>query len=585
MISAPAFPSKLNCYSFLVLLLTLILPLSVKSLASTNQEKSDSGLSTSSSFDTSAYEHAVVIGDHMFYVVGDTVWSKDSNGQISYVYEITEDYVSHDWGYYYFLEMLYTENGRLYVVELRLLAEPYYHAYSYQLIEIDIDTAESSIVSSHYYPYGSPSDGYPTINDVVYSYWFDGEEYFVAEGSLVGEELWRLEGIGADRRYQLVGDINPGAESSQPANFYSYGGVLYFTAYKEGVGREVWKLNEGGVPEMVADINPGAESSFSSPDGWYYQGYDQYGVQVFYGFSNNVYFVADHQEFGRELWGSDGTRAGTYLVLDALPGESGFIAYRDTIAPIFMDFQNINTANGFYFRARQFGDQDNSLWISNGTEIGTRKVNAVGSGIIGDFVWLDDDGDGFQDPGERGLAGVEVQLLSCDGALLNKTTTSTSGRYLFGNIVDGSYQVKFLLPDGFEYSPQGVGHYKKDSNADESSGLTRCLPIKGKQVRKAIDAGMVKASPPESLQVIKAIYFSNQKKLWVRVSSTVEPEGTALLTLDAKFKTNSRKLGSVFWRDYAGFYQNRWLKIDKAPEAITITSSSGVSITAEVEIQ
>ena len=34
----------------------------------------------------------------------------------------------------------------------------------------------------------------------------------------------------------------------------------------------------------------------------------------------------------------------------------------------------------------------------------------TGTGAIGDRVWIDADGDGVQDPGEAGLAGVTVQL-------------------------------------------------------------------------------------------------------------------------------------------------------------------------------
>lgn len=49
---------------------------------------------------------------------------------------------------------------------------------------------------------------------------------------------------------------------------------------------------------------------------------------------------------------------------------------------------------------------------------------------IGNRVWTDADGDGVQDPGEGGLAGVTVELYR-DGSLVGTTTTAGDGTYLF----------------------------------------------------------------------------------------------------------------------------------------------------------
>lgn len=51
---------------------------------------------------------------------------------------------------------------------------------------------------------------------------------------------------------------------------------------------------------------------------------------------------------------------------------------------------------------------------------------------IGNRVWQDSDGDGVQDPGEPGLAGVRVELYR-DGQLVGVTTTATGGDYLFND--------------------------------------------------------------------------------------------------------------------------------------------------------
>ncbi|MEZ0483965.1 SdrD B-like domain-containing protein [Fibrella aquatica] len=49
---------------------------------------------------------------------------------------------------------------------------------------------------------------------------------------------------------------------------------------------------------------------------------------------------------------------------------------------------------------------------------------------IGNRVWQDDDRDGEQDPGEKGLAGIRVALYK-DGAQIATTTTNAEGEYYF----------------------------------------------------------------------------------------------------------------------------------------------------------
>ena len=73
----------------------------------------------------------------------------------------------------------------------------------------------------------------------------------------------------------------------------------------------------------------------------------------------------------------------------------------------------------------------------------------VPTGTIGDFVWFDRNGDGVQDAGEPGLAGVTVRLLSpgpdstfgTGDDVLTTTTTDANGAYLFAGVVPGPYRV------------------------------------------------------------------------------------------------------------------------------------------------
>lgn len=80
--------------------------------------------------------------------------------------------------------------------------------------------------------------------------------------------------------------------------------------------------------------------------------------------------------------------------------------------------------------------------------------------IVGDRVWSDADADGRQDPGETGIEGVTVELISAgpDGAFGTgddvveaTTTTAADGSYLFTGTAPGEYAVRVTestLPGG-----------------------------------------------------------------------------------------------------------------------------------------
>ncbi len=52
---------------------------------------------------------------------------------------------------------------------------------------------------------------------------------------------------------------------------------------------------------------------------------------------------------------------------------------------------------------------------------------------IGNLVWEDSDDDGIQDAGEPGIAGVIVELLDANNAVIATTTTDANGNYIFNH--------------------------------------------------------------------------------------------------------------------------------------------------------
>ncbi len=112
---------------------------------------------------------------------------------------------------------------------------------------------------------------------------------------------------------------------------------------------------------------------------------------------------------------------------------------------------------------------------------------------IGDFVFRDLNGDGKQDAGENGVAGVTVKLYDSANNVIATITTDANGKYLFDNLIAGNYTVEFVkstIGSGFSFSPQGATTPDKDSDADITTGKTSTITLTEGQINKDIDAGV-----------------------------------------------------------------------------------------------
>jgi len=101
---------------------------------------------------------------------------------------------------------------------------------------------------------------------------------------------------------------------------------------------------------------------------------------------------------------------------------------------------------------------------------------------LGDFVWNDLNGNGIQDAGEPGIAGVVLQL---SGAATATTTTDDNGQYLFGGLCGGKYTVTVVPPPGgVPTKLRGTKDQTKDSNASPFA-----VNLKSGAVDMSIDFG------------------------------------------------------------------------------------------------
>ncbi len=111
---------------------------------------------------------------------------------------------------------------------------------------------------------------------------YNGELYFSAYTPASGRELWKLNAAGQP---ELVVDLYPGG-SSNPADLLVFNNELFFTAYLPGIGRELWKIDSLGDVRLVADVYADGSS-------------DPSDLTVF---NNSLYFSAYTPASGRELW-------------------------------------------------------------------------------------------------------------------------------------------------------------------------------------------------------------------------------------------------------------------------------------------
>ena len=116
------------------------------------------------------------------------------------------------------------------------------------------------------------------------------------------------------------------------------------------------------------------------------------------------------------------------------------------------------------------------------------------SGDLGNWVWLDANGDGLQDEEEVGIGGVTVRLLDEGGATLQETVTDGDGLYGFSDVADGTYSLWFIPPEDLSFTLKDQGQDDSlDSDARQADGQTEPFSYSGGDLTR--DAGLL---PPAS---------------------------------------------------------------------------------------
>lgn len=269
--------------------------------------------------------------------------------------------------------------------------------------------------------------------------------YFV-----VGRSLWRTDGTGA-------GTVRV-ADGWDFIALAAVGDELYFTAFGPNGGPASLRKPDGRGGTVL--IEPGLVTLREVP-------------------GRDRLFLAGKSDQLLQVWETDGTVAGTErLTAFEPPYGSASIAVYGREPWAF-------TVGDTLLLAADDGVHGSELWAFG-------PPDPTVQGRLGDYVWLDGNENGVQDPQENGLPGVVVHLERCSGERFRVTRSDAEGSYGFDNLLAGDYRLRFVAPFAHVFSPPlAAGDYRFDSNPDAATGTSACVALGSPQQRLAIDAGLI----------------------------------------------------------------------------------------------
>lgn len=242
-------------------------------------------------------------------------------------------------------------------------------------------------------------------------------------------------GLTTTSNFALVKDINT-EKDANPSNYaLRYSGqaftvlnnVAYYAADNGINGVELYRSDGTAAGTyLVKDINPGQASSYP---------------QTIIVSNHHLFFSATTASEGVELWTSDGTAAGTTIVKDIYAGPASTYPTR------------LTNVNGSVFFAA--GNNNGHLWSTDGTAAGTRIVKDLYNSAVSSYDLL--------------------QLTAVKNLLFFTANSNSTGRELWRS--DGTDAGTYLVKDisnTYDDGPEQLTFYdnKLYFSADNGSGRT-----------------------------------------------------------------------------------------------------------------
>jgi SdrD B-like domain/Secretion system C-terminal sorting domain len=183
-----------------------------------------------------------------------------------------------------------------------------------------------------------------------------------------------------------------------------------------------------------------------------------------------------------------------YYSFTGVPADTYYVVFDKTSLPPFAALTPQSAAGSI-------PSNDSNADVATGrtpnfTLVSGETNNTIDAGVtipasLGDFVWLDANGDGLQQDTELPLAGITVNLYSASNPSLIIATMQTraDGSYRFDNLPAGSYIVEFGDKPGYAHSPIVTGNDGHNSDANPTTGRTATIVLAAGEHNPNIDAG------------------------------------------------------------------------------------------------
>lgn len=191
--------------------------------------------------------------------------------------------------------------------------------------------------------------------------YFNGHVYFNAKDASNGNPLWTTDG-SAENTQKLI-DLFPNSACLLIGNLMEINSSIMFTAFDEN-GTEL-RISDGTAAgtTLVKDIYAGSYSATAVSTAF-----------TFTSDRSKAYFAATDTN-GSELWVTNGTSAGTYMVKDLYTGSTAMGPNSSSPASIYL----IPGTNEVIFVAFKAADSKRYVFVSDGTSAGTVEITGFGT--------------------------------------------------------------------------------------------------------------------------------------------------------------------------------------------------------------
>jgi ELWxxDGT repeat protein len=274
---------------------------------------------------------------------------------------------------------------------------------------------------------------------------------------MYGKQAMRLPYTYFDSGLKQFVVTTPGSKSVQNISAHSYGNTSMWQTTTDS------REPSSGF-HLTKDINTATLGSY--PTNYAANAYANFAV-----LNNISYFAANDGIHGFELWRSDGTAAGTYLVKDIYPGGQS------------SDITGIIAANGLLFFSANNPDNGVTAWVSDGTESGTHLLKALYTGL--DYCspnqFLNVNGTVFF---TASIGSTNNQLWKTDGTDagtvmvkdIQQSGIGSGNIFELTSVNDITYFIAYTWSSGYQlfksdgtdagtYVVKNIGYYNYDANA------------------------------------------------------------------------------------------------------------------------